>query len=84
MRNSAKQSPRPLALWWCAQVQVLAKQLFSLVASHGELCLALQILKKLLQSLLPDKPQLKCARVLHDSSWKDVPLLAPFTQLLVD
>jgi hypothetical protein len=84
MRNSAKQSPHQLALWWCAPVQVLAKQLFSLVASHGEHCLALQILRKLSQLLSRDKLQLKCAHALHDLNLTADPPLAPFTQLLVD
>jgi hypothetical protein len=84
MLNSVKQSPRQLELLWCVPVQVLAKQLFLLAALHGELCLELQILKKLLQSLLRDKPQLKCARVLHDSNLTADPPLAHFTQLLVD
>jgi hypothetical protein len=49
MLNNAKQSRRQWALLWCAPVQVLEKQQFSLVALHGEHCLALQILKKLSQ-----------------------------------
>jgi hypothetical protein len=84
MLNSVKQSPHQLALLWCVPVQVLAKQLFLLVVLHGEHCLAPPILKKHLQSLLHDKLQLKCERVLHDSNLTADPPLAHFTQLLVD
>jgi len=84
MLNSVKQSPHQLALLWCVPVQVLAKQLFLLVALRGELCLELQILKKLLRLRLRAKLQLKCERVLHDSNLKADQLSAHFTQLLVD
>jgi hypothetical protein len=49
MLNSARQSQRLWALWWCAPVQVLEKQQFLPAALHGEHCLALQILKELWQ-----------------------------------
>jgi hypothetical protein len=84
MLNSVKQSPHQLALLWCVPVQVLAKQLFLLVALRGELCLELQILKKLSPLRLRAKLQLKCERVLHDSNLTADQLSAHFTQLLVD
>jgi hypothetical protein len=60
--------------------QALGKQLFSLAALLGELCLTLPTSIALSQLPLPAKPQPRCVRDCHSSILMDDPQLAHFMQ----